>query len=95
MGLLGSTLVQSCAMWNRLRVILKNFGATFVHPGLRKSSEVEIVGFINGSYVFFDIHVIGRSLILGHVGVILGLSKRTWGLLGYTLEPSCATLGQP
>ena len=39
---------------------------------LRKPCEVEIVDFTQVLYVFLNICVRGRSLILGYVGVILG-----------------------
>ena len=80
-------------MWTRLGAILRKFGATLVHLGLRKSGEVEIVDFTQVLYVFLNIYVRGRSLILGYVGVILGLSRGTWGIIGATLGPCCATLG--
>ena len=45
-------------------------------------------------FMFFDTRLGGRSLIMCHVGAVLGLSWEDLGPLGCTLGASCATSGQ-
>ena len=71
-------------------MILGELGGYLAPPWVHKSGEVEIVDFSTVLLWFLNMRFVCRSLILGHVGALLGLSWADfgdpWGHLGAMLR---------